>query len=144
MSNPVTESIPSIPLLTAREVCRIIVISAYNDMIKTLEKTFKSLGDRNRLRIVHMLGHGAMCVCEITDILKLSQSTVSGHLRVLKEAALVEDSKDGLWVEYRLAAPPGIRRRVLDLIASVLADDPDMQQETIRARKADRRMLCKR
>ncbi len=71
-------------------------------MIARYEKLFKALGDKSRLRILKMLELRPMCVCEIRYILKLSQPTVSGHLKVLKEAGLVEDKKNGLWVTYRI------------------------------------------
>ncbi|MGD2089620.1 MAG: metalloregulator ArsR/SmtB family transcription factor [Candidatus Aminicenantes bacterium] len=55
-------------------------------MLGKIEKTLRALGDRSRLSIINMLGEKSLCVCEIKEVLKLSQSTVSGHLRVLKEA----------------------------------------------------------
>lgn len=113
-------------------------------MVRRMEKIFKALGDRNRLRIVNMLKDRPLCVCEITDILKLSQSTVSGHLRVLKEAGLVEDAKDGLWVEYRLGGQKGLEQKLLKLTGAFFEADEVMKQERNRALRADRQKLCKK
>jgi len=113
-------------------------------MIKELEKSLKSLGDRNRLRIVNMLKDRAMCVCEITDILKLSQSTVSGHLRILKEAGIVDDTKNGLWVEYHLCRDRQMNEQLLDLAQTIFETDKEMQTERKRASRADRQILCKK
>ena len=130
--------------LTTAELSNTISISVGNDMLKRLEKNFKALGDRNRLRIINMLKHRAMCVCEITDILKLSQSTVSGHLRVLKEAGIVEDSKDGLWVEYSLTRDIRLNKDLLSLIESFFEADEKMKEERVKALGADRQVLCKK
>ena len=113
-------------------------------MIRELEKIFKAFGDKNRLRIVNMLRDKPLCVCEITDILNLSQSAVSGHLRVLREAGVVEDNKDGLWVEYTLCRDGGITKDLLRLIEKTVAHDPAMEGERKRARQADRQFLCKK
>lgn len=71
--------------------------------MRRLEKLFKALGDRNRIRILKMLEVKPMCVCEVTAILGLAQSSVSRHLSILRDAGLIADEKDGLWVEYSLA-----------------------------------------
>ena len=113
-------------------------------MTKQLEKIFKALGDRNRLRIVNMLSRKPMCVCEITHVLKLSQSTVSGHLRVLKEAELVEDKKEGLWVEYHLNRGSALSSQILELVDQNLRHDPLAAGERESALKAKRHEItCK-
>jgi ArsR family transcriptional regulator len=113
-------------------------------MVKQLEKIFKALGDRNRLRIVNMLSQKPMCVCEITYVLKLSQSTVSGHLRVLKEAELVADKKEGLWVEYHLNRGSAASARILELVNQSLREDPLAAGERESALKANRNEItCK-
>ena len=63
----------------------------------------KALSDPNRVKIVKMLQHKTMCVCEIRAILQIAQPTVSKHLKILEEAGLVDYQKDGLWVNYFLA-----------------------------------------
>lgn len=63
---------------------------------------FKALGDPVRLEIVRKLVGRELCVCDILETFKLSQPTVSHHLKVLKYAGLVSDRKDGKWVYYRL------------------------------------------
>ena len=113
-------------------------------MLKEMEKSFKALGDRNRLRIINMLKQRVMCVCEITDILKLSQSTVSSHLRVLKEAGMIEDTKDGLWVEYRLCKDKSLKKQLLKLTETFFEVDEEMKQEREKALRADRQILCKK
>lgn len=67
-----------------------------------LDSLFKALGDKNRLRIINMLEHKPLCVCEITAILNLAVSTVSSHLKILKNANLIIEKKNGKWVNYEL------------------------------------------
>ncbi|MFZ7126598.1 MAG: ArsR/SmtB family transcription factor [Desulfobacterales bacterium] len=70
--------------------------------MKTLIKVMKALSDPNRVKIIKLLQHKSLCVCEIQSALGHSQPNISKHLRILQEAGLVESSKDGLWVNYRL------------------------------------------
>ena len=63
---------------------------------------FHALSDETRLAIVQRLRSGEHCVCDLTDLLDAAQSRLSFHLRVLKNAGLVSDRKDGRWVHYSL------------------------------------------
>ncbi len=63
---------------------------------------FHALSDETRLEIVEMLGNGERCVCDLTDALAAAQSRLSFHLKVLKDAGIVRDRKDGRWVHYEL------------------------------------------
>ncbi|MEK6646366.1 MAG: metalloregulator ArsR/SmtB family transcription factor [Candidatus Firestonebacteria bacterium] len=68
---------------------------------------FKSLSDRTRLRILHLLirANSELCICEIVDSLKLPQSNISKHIRELKIAGLVREKKQGRFVLYSLIFP---------------------------------------
>lgn len=113
-------------------------------MTEKLVKIFKALGDNSRLRIVNMLSRKPLCVCEVTSILNLSQSTVSGHLRALKKAGLAADRKDGLWVEYYLDDNNPLVKEILAIAAGVLSEDPAMAKDKEMALKADRNVICKK
>jgi len=63
---------------------------------------FHALSDETRVEIVEMLGLGERCVCDLTDALDAAQSRLSFHLKVLKDAGIVRDRKDGRWVHYEL------------------------------------------
>ena len=63
---------------------------------------FHALSDETRLEIIELLRKGERCVCELTDALDAAQSRLSFHLRVLKDAGIVRDRKDGRWVHYEL------------------------------------------
>ena len=63
---------------------------------------FKALSDETRLKVIKLLEHGELCVCDITAALDMSQSKVSFHLGVLKNANLVKSRKEGKWMHYTI------------------------------------------
>jgi ArsR family transcriptional regulator len=68
-----------------------------------LAARFKALADPTRVGIVNALAQGdEVCVCNLTDAFGLSQPTISHHLRILRQAGLVEASRRGTWAYYRL------------------------------------------
>src|SRR5210317_1726275 len=71
--------------------------------MKYFIKVMKALSDPNRVKIVKLLQQKVMCVCELQAALKISQPSVSKHLKIFEEAGLVNYQKDGLWVNYYLA-----------------------------------------
>jgi ArsR family transcriptional regulator len=70
--------------------------------MKDFIKVMKALSDPNRVKIVKMLQHKTMCVCEMREALQVSQPTVSKNLKILEDAGLVDFRKEGLWVDYYL------------------------------------------
>jgi ArsR family transcriptional regulator, arsenate/arsenite/antimonite-responsive transcriptional repressor len=65
-------------------------------------RVFHALSDPTRLQLVDLLRGGERCVCELTDALEAGQSRLSFHLKILKDAGLVLDRREGRWVYYRL------------------------------------------
>jgi ArsR family transcriptional regulator len=63
---------------------------------------FHALSDETRLEILEKLRSGERCVCELTDDLDAAQSRLSFHLRVLRDAGLVSDRKEGRWSYYTI------------------------------------------
>ena len=66
-------------------------------------RLFHALSDETRLSILECLRGRERCVCELTDHLDAAQSRLSFHLRVLKEAGLVTDRREGRWMYYTLS-----------------------------------------
>lgn len=88
----------------------------------------RALGHPARLRAVAMLRTGELCVCQITAVLGLAQSTVSTHLRELKRARLIAERKDGRWVNFGLSADPEARRWI-DVALKTLEGDPQLEED---------------
>ncbi|MYV59520.1 metalloregulator ArsR/SmtB family transcription factor [Streptomyces sp. SID4931] len=82
-----------------------------------LAKVFKALGDPVRLRLLSMIASregGEVCVCDLTPAFDLSQPTISHHLKLLRQAGLIDCERRGTWVYYWLL--PG----TVDKLAGVL------------------------
>lgn len=78
---------------------------------------FKALGEPVRLRLLDMVATdagGEVCVCDLTGLFELSQPTISHHLRVLREAGLLECERRGTWVYYRVV-PDALARLSAEL-----------------------------
>lgn len=96
----------------------------------------KAAGDPTRARILKLLEDGELCVCDLIAVLGMGQSTVSGHLAVLRDAGLVKGNKQGRWSYYSLVDRKNSRYSlpVLALLFSWLEDDARI--------RADRRRLA--
>lgn len=66
-------------------------------------KIFKAFCDPNRLKILDILKLGEHCACKLLDILEVSQSTLSHHMKILADAKIVNVRKDGKWSHYSLS-----------------------------------------
>ncbi len=98
--------------------------------MKMTVRLFKALSDKTRLRILALLTHGELCVCDLMAILELPQSTVSRHLAYLRNSNLVCDRRNGVWMYYRLVddgAP--LQNEILALQSRVLPDFPQIASD---------------
>jgi len=78
-----------------------------------------ALSDETRLQLLNLLAEGEQCVCDLTDVLKSSQSRLSFHLKTLKEAGLLQDRREGRWVYYSLE--PAALDELKELLQSIKA-----------------------
>jgi ArsR family transcriptional regulator len=105
--------------------------------MKELEQYFKALADRNRLRILNLLLHGELCVCDIQFVLEASQPNVSRHLAYLKNSGLVLDRRDGFRIFYRLAEPKqGLKKKVFEFLQDTYKSEEKLQDDTRRLKEA--------
>ncbi|MBW2056365.1 MAG: winged helix-turn-helix transcriptional regulator [Deltaproteobacteria bacterium] len=114
--------------------------------MRRLVQTLKACADANRIRILKMLQQKEMCVCEVAEALGVTQPSVSRHLRILGEADLVLQRREGVWMYYRLNPdPPTVyAQALLADIGSWLEDDPEIQALLKKASGLDRDILCGR
>jgi len=105
--------------------------------MKELEQYFKALGDNSRLRIVNLLLHGELCVCDIQYVLKNSQPNVSRHLSYLKNSGMVADRRDGYRIFYRLidARKPS-KKLLFDYLRLAFGDQEQLLKDTQRLKSA--------
>jgi len=88
------------------------------DAAETLATAFKALGDATRLRILAALVDGTHCVCEIQDVVDVPGNLLSHHLKVLREAGLIDGERRGRWIDYSLNSS------AIELLAAALPPDP--------------------
>src|SRR5512136_1482904 len=70
--------------------------------MKKIANILKALSDDTRLRVIKLLQERELCVCELMQVLDMSQPRISRHMSVLKNAGLVDDRREGKWVYYLL------------------------------------------
>lgn len=97
--------------------------------MKKITKLFKALSDANRLKILGLLlRKKEVCVCELQQVLKVAQPTVSKHLKILEEAGFVDSRREGSWMIYFLLEEMEEKnRQLLSLIAGWLQDLPELK-----------------
>lgn len=90
------------------------------DQAAGLARVFKALGDPVRLRLMSMIASrgegGEVCVCELTPAFDLSQPTISHHLKLLRQAGLIDCERRGTWVYYWVL--PGVLDRLAAFLTS--------------------------
>lgn len=96
---------------------------------KETAKIFKAFCDENRLQILELLQSGEKCACKLLDDLKISQSTLSHHMKILCDAGIVQGRKDGKWVHYSIN-PAGAKRAVQLLNEQITLDITDVQDDS--------------
>jgi ArsR family transcriptional regulator, arsenate/arsenite/antimonite-responsive transcriptional repressor len=93
-----------LPLLVTDVCCTPLVSEALTEeSAADLAKGFKALGDPVRLRLLSLIAAragGEVCVCELTDAFTVTGPTISHHLKVLREAGLIDSQRRGTWVYY--------------------------------------------
>lgn len=105
--------------------------------MRDFELAIKAVGDPTRTRILKLIERGGLCVCQVQAVLGLAPSTVSKHLTILKLAGLVEHTRDGKWIEYRLtdASRNPHAKPVLGLLRGPLDSDPAVVSDRKRLRQ---------
>jgi ArsR family transcriptional regulator, arsenate/arsenite/antimonite-responsive transcriptional repressor len=102
----------------------------------SIDLMFRAFSDRTRLRILHALQGGELCVGDIVEILQAPQPRVSRHLAYLRKAHLVLVRKSGLWSHYSLApAKTPFHRKLLQCLANCFGEVPEIQADNVRGEK---------
>ncbi len=105
-----------------------------------IDRTFRAFADETRLRILHLLTKGELCVCDLMRVLDAPQPKVSRHLAYLKRAGLVKDRRQGPWRHYSLAESKSpFQKRLLDCVGRCLDEAPVLRRD---AQKLKSRGAC--
>lgn len=101
-----------------------------------MEKLFRALADRTRLRLLNLMGDDEVCVCFFVEILRTNQPKISRHLAYLRRAGVVAVRREGKWMHYRVVTPPDARAaKVFAETRRWLAEDREMQRDRERLMK---------
>jgi ArsR family transcriptional regulator len=101
-----------------------------------LIKVFRALSDETRMRMLHLLLDGELCVCEIMQALEISQTRASRNLGMLRDAGLLKDRRDGQWVHYSLDQEAAARySELLELLRSRQGEDEVIAEDKERLRR---------
>jgi ArsR family transcriptional regulator len=104
--------------------------------VVSINLMFRAFSDRTRLRILHILQDGELCVADLVAILDVVQPTASRHLSYLRRAGLVDVRENGVWKFYRLAsAPTDFQRQLLRCLNACFRDVPELAEDRRRAEK---------
>lgn len=104
---------------------------------------FKAFSDTTRLRILHLLLGGEMCVGDVATVVEATQPRASQHLACLRSAGLVTCRRDGLWSFYSLATPKSkFHRKLLECLKHCFAEVPELQADERRAAKLAKAASC--
>jgi ArsR family transcriptional regulator len=109
--------------------------------MRTYLKVMKAVADSARVKILKMLQHRELCVCEMQTLLGISQPAVSRHLRLLEDADLVRSQKDGMWNNFRLPTRKECSpysRVILENLRTWLEDEPQIRELRKRVATVDR------
>ena len=93
---------------------------------------FRAFSDRTRLRILHMLRGGELCVCDLVTVIDVPQPKISRHLAYLRRAGLVLGEKQGLWCHYTLApARTPFHKKLLECLENCFQDVPELAEDAV-------------
>ena len=114
--------------------------------MKDFLNVMKALSDPNRIKILKMLQHKMMCVCELQAALQIAQPSVSKHLKILENADLVDSKKDGMWVNYHLTdgSRSPYAASILGNLRHWLEDDREVTELVERLPEIRREDICSR
>ena len=97
---------------------------------------FRAFSDPTRLRVLHLLRGGELCVCDLVAVLGAPQPTVSRHLAYLRRAGLVMARREGQWGYYRLAPAGGaFHAKLLECLAHCFTEVPRLAADAARLRR---------
>ena len=108
-----------------------------------LVNLFKALSDETRLRILKLLEDGEHCVCDIVAALDMVQPKVSFHLKILRDAGLLKDRKQGKWVHYKIDDADMFKRfLVLSVLEKIPAESDTEDRKRLSEFRKNKNLMC--
>jgi len=102
-------------------------------MVSAPDRMFRAFSDPTRLRLLHLLRAGELCVGDVVTVLNVPQPTASRHLAYLRKAGLIDSRKNSYWTFYALApARSAFHRKLLECLETCFRDVPHLAKDTAR------------
>ena len=107
-------------------------------------KPFKALSDDTRLRMLNILTQQECCVCEVMQVLGISQTRASRNLKILEEAGFLQARRDGTWVYYSLNgdSAKNFAAALAKIIGEYAGKNPAFKKDRAQLKKAKQMGLC--
>ncbi|RPF53177.1 ArsR/SmtB family transcription factor [Aquisalibacillus elongatus] len=106
--------------------------------VQEVAQVLKLMGDRNRLSILRYVAVDECCVCELVELLDLSQPAISQHLRKLKDAKLINERRKGHWVFYSINK----EHPAYDVVQGVIDSIPTGKEDLEELSNNNLRIIC--
>lgn len=104
--------------------------------VADIDALFKGFADPTRIRVLNLLTAGELCVCDLVEILRLPQPTVSRHLAYLRRTGLVTSTRERKFAHYRLAEPAHpVHRNLINSVRSSFVGIVSLARERARAER---------
>lgn len=100
-----------------------------------LPRFYAALADENRLRLLHLIKDGEICVCYLQEVLRTNQPKISRHLAYLKRAGLVEARREGKWMHYRLKKLETGLKKIFSDTLNHLQKEPQIRKDAQRLKQ---------
>lgn len=110
--------------------------------MKQITETLKAISDEKRLRILKLLEHKKMCVCELAYVFDVSQPAVSKHLKKMMNAGIIGCEQDGFWTNYFISPKNDYAKKMLSVLKTWLNDEVIIKKDFKKASAANRQKLC--
>lgn len=118
-----------------------IYLNMKTSPVELLSMRLKAVSDPTRIKILVLLGARPCCVCELTEVLRLSQPTVSRHLKQLEQTGFIKGAREKNWIIYQLAPADETSVRLLELVDEWASAAPETAVLLKRLENADRNLL---
>ncbi len=103
--------------------------------MRNLVLFYAALADETRLRLLHLMSAGEICVCHLQGVLQTNQPKISRHLAYLRKTGLVEARRDGKWTHYSLKRPGGNLGKILSETLICSRKEPQIKKDLQRLKQ---------
>lgn len=120
-------------------ICYLWHVLAAKKTTAALDRLFRALADRTRLRLINLMAGQELCVCYLVEVIDAPQPKISRHLAYLRQAGIVAARREGKWMHYRLILPADKHAAaILKTTIDSLKEDKEMRSDLQRLSQACR------